>query len=369
MQRTFESESKCLLLDWLLQEFTDPWESTHDSVHVWVGGTMERSFAAADPVFYMHHAFVDYVWERFRQRQRAACGVDPAADYPPDDADAPEHSAVSPMVAMDFLRNRDGIADYWINNWFNYTDSPTCANNCGNSPDLYCDSAINRCVSNSRFDFGNPVSTTPIPLTTATTTTVTTTTATTTTETTTTTRPTPIPITSTSESPRNTPTPPRNITTTRPPTPSPTPIPSATPSPITTTSTGPLTTTPIASCTDGGSYCRKVNEGQKPYEGKCSKDPYDGSCARRPRPATADAVVNAICRNELPRSPSLQAVFDAISSELKRAQRFPPESEQTWFRMKPDEEKDCRCLDSLIRDPLVAYLKEGRQLNQYGPKL
>ena len=37
--------------------------------------------AAHDPVFYLHHCFIDYIWEKFRERQRDICGEDPETDY------------------------------------------------------------------------------------------------------------------------------------------------------------------------------------------------------------------------------------------------------------------------------------------------
>jgi len=43
--------------------FVDGLESIHDDVHVWVGATMtDITTAAADPLFYMHHANVDRLW-------------------------------------------------------------------------------------------------------------------------------------------------------------------------------------------------------------------------------------------------------------------------------------------------------------------
>ncbi|KAH3824746.1 hypothetical protein DPMN_126599 [Dreissena polymorpha] len=45
-------------------------EKLHDEVHDWVGGDMGYLGSAAyDPIFYMHHAFIDYIWEQFRRRQ------------------------------------------------------------------------------------------------------------------------------------------------------------------------------------------------------------------------------------------------------------------------------------------------------------
>jgi tyrosinase len=43
--------------------FEDGLESVHNDVHVWVGATMsDIPTAAADPLFYMHHANVDRLW-------------------------------------------------------------------------------------------------------------------------------------------------------------------------------------------------------------------------------------------------------------------------------------------------------------------
>ncbi|KAL4233375.1 hypothetical protein ACF0H5_008056 [Mactra antiquata] len=133
-------------------DFDRRWENGHNNVHRWVGGTMARSLSASDPVFYMHHAFIDYQWEKFRQRQRNVCSVDPAYDYP--DSDDVRHHADTDMIGMTFLKNEDGIADFWTDNWYGYEDTPTCATNCGNRPDLFCDEDINLCVSEVRFDIG-----------------------------------------------------------------------------------------------------------------------------------------------------------------------------------------------------------------------
>jgi tyrosinase len=43
--------------------FEDDLETTHDGVHVWVGGIMSViPTAPADPLFWMHHANVDRIW-------------------------------------------------------------------------------------------------------------------------------------------------------------------------------------------------------------------------------------------------------------------------------------------------------------------
>jgi tyrosinase len=43
---------------------------THNRVHRWVGGHMVGGAAVNDPVFWMHHAFVDLLWSRWQSRHR-----------------------------------------------------------------------------------------------------------------------------------------------------------------------------------------------------------------------------------------------------------------------------------------------------------
>lgn len=43
----------------------------HGLSHVWVGGFMfVIRVSPNDPTFYMHHSFVDYLWEQFRQNRQ-----------------------------------------------------------------------------------------------------------------------------------------------------------------------------------------------------------------------------------------------------------------------------------------------------------
>ncbi|GAA4021000.1 tyrosinase family protein [Streptomyces plumbiresistens] len=43
----------------------------HNRVHRWVGGVMLGGASVNDPVFWMHHAFVDLCWSRWQRRHRA----------------------------------------------------------------------------------------------------------------------------------------------------------------------------------------------------------------------------------------------------------------------------------------------------------
>lgn len=57
--------------------FTSALEAIHDSVHVWVGGSMGSiPTAPADPIFWMHHANVDRLWAVW-QASAAGSGKNP----------------------------------------------------------------------------------------------------------------------------------------------------------------------------------------------------------------------------------------------------------------------------------------------------
>ncbi|MFI5617086.1 tyrosinase family protein [Streptomyces sp. NPDC051567] len=40
----------------------------HNKVHQWIGGHMTGGTAPNDPVFWLHHAFVDLIWDRWQQK-------------------------------------------------------------------------------------------------------------------------------------------------------------------------------------------------------------------------------------------------------------------------------------------------------------
>ncbi|XP_052232543.1 uncharacterized protein LOC127845563 isoform X2 [Dreissena polymorpha] len=131
-------------------------EYHHGGPHVWVGGDMAHPATSAyDPVFYMYHAFIDYIWEVFRRRQYRRCGVDPSRDYP----EVPlgnSHATESPMVGFEWLKNRDGLQHDWIDNWYYYQSTPSCPNccdGCSFPPPISCDRRRDVCVARSRRNF------------------------------------------------------------------------------------------------------------------------------------------------------------------------------------------------------------------------
>jgi tyrosinase len=49
-------------------DFATSLENIHNGVHDWVGGTMGLlETAAADPIFWMHHANIDRIWWQWQQ--------------------------------------------------------------------------------------------------------------------------------------------------------------------------------------------------------------------------------------------------------------------------------------------------------------
>lgn len=138
-------------------------EGQHNLVHDWVGGDMgDLALSANDPAFILHHAFADYIWEKFRQKQRKL-GINPEMDYPSigkvtKNSDLRKfHVANRTMDCFPWITNMEG---YWNNftDLYEYEDSPTCPS-CGNSKYLTCNMAINVCIGNVPKPPNAPMST------------------------------------------------------------------------------------------------------------------------------------------------------------------------------------------------------------------
>lgn len=125
-------------------------EGHHNGPHLWTGGHIRfPNTASWDPVFFMHHAYVDAVWEAFRERQRRN-GINPETDYPtnpPPGHDINQIIDFRPYFPL--LTNRDAMSNA-IANLVTYEPFATCRNQCNRSPHLYCDSLRGVCVSRTR---------------------------------------------------------------------------------------------------------------------------------------------------------------------------------------------------------------------------
>ncbi|KAJ8302880.1 hypothetical protein KUTeg_019276 [Tegillarca granosa] len=129
-------------------------EGYHHGPHLWCDGQISiLSQTAEDPLFWSHHAYIDMLWQKFREQQMSR-GVKPFNDYP--DVQGPQN-ANEPMDPFR-VSNRNGYSEFWIDNYYRYEPSPDkCSANyqqqqdylntqCG-TQNLVCDHKLGRCVA------------------------------------------------------------------------------------------------------------------------------------------------------------------------------------------------------------------------------
>ncbi|KAM3722889.1 putative tyrosinase-like protein [Dirofilaria immitis] len=126
-------------------------EYSHSNVHLWVGGHMKPpEQSTSDPIFYSHHAFVDFIWELWRQNVQPSWARETA--YAPDIAACadPQHFSYSLMRPFFTLYNRDGLSNMYTSQMYRFSPRPSCSieiPTCG-SPYLFCDTrGFPHCVS------------------------------------------------------------------------------------------------------------------------------------------------------------------------------------------------------------------------------
>ena len=60
----------------------------HNPVHNWVGGNMAEATSPNDPVFFLHHAYIDYLWDRWKGQHPTLPPYLPTAGAPTRDLDS-----------------------------------------------------------------------------------------------------------------------------------------------------------------------------------------------------------------------------------------------------------------------------------------
>ncbi|CAG2243440.1 Tyrosinase-like protein 2,Tyrosinase-like protein [Mytilus edulis] len=144
-------------------ETTKTIEGQHNIPHDWVGGMMDiLSSSPKDPAFFLHHAYIDYLWEQFREKQQFL-GVDP--EYCPGLGVVSVnntklvynltlfHASHRQMDCFHWMNSIDGYSKNYTQYLYAYEDSPTYPN-CGNSKYLTWNTVLKRCIGI------NPVSST-----------------------------------------------------------------------------------------------------------------------------------------------------------------------------------------------------------------
>lgn len=129
------------------------WECFHKGVHDWIDGTMAPSNTTTfDPLFFTYHAFVDKIFERFRQKLKS-WGIDPSDTYPNKDikGHGPDHKTIWVDVypGLERLTNRECYGDE-LASLTEYSVGPLCPH-CSYSDDLYCNETVGQCVSKTKF--------------------------------------------------------------------------------------------------------------------------------------------------------------------------------------------------------------------------
>ncbi|KAL3098847.1 hypothetical protein niasHT_024601 [Heterodera trifolii] len=114
-------------------------EYTHGNIHLFIGGDMaEQSTAANDPIFFLLHSFVDFIWEMKRQQQAP---FEREQMYPMDNTQcaSASHFGSASMRPFQPWTNRDGLSNRYLD-LYEYAPRPNCmmGPNCG-SKYLFCD--------------------------------------------------------------------------------------------------------------------------------------------------------------------------------------------------------------------------------------
>ncbi|XP_062595061.1 uncharacterized protein LOC134256431 [Saccostrea cucullata] len=115
-----------------VRRFGTDLEFLHNTAHVYIGGLMsEVERATFDPVFFMHHCFIDYLWWRY-QCPNNRC-ISDRFRYPGtrrDGLHAPNRFMDNLTFQNQQLRNRRGYDRDWLN-YFTYENSPAeCTSGC-----------------------------------------------------------------------------------------------------------------------------------------------------------------------------------------------------------------------------------------------
>lgn len=127
-------------------------EQMSRNVHEWVGGSMyDVYYAANDPVFFMFHGYMDYLWEEWRRNVTYEQRVH---GYPPNfEACTKYHYANSTMEPFEPLLNVDGLSDGYTRLYYTYQMTPKCSITSPTclSPLMFCQRQNQRCVSKIRL--------------------------------------------------------------------------------------------------------------------------------------------------------------------------------------------------------------------------
>ena len=83
-------------------------EYSHAYIHLFMGGDMKPpSTSANDPIFFLHHTFVDNIWEMWRQLRQVKSVRDQLWAPDIDTCTNSKHFSKAPMIPWNKI-NKDG---------------------------------------------------------------------------------------------------------------------------------------------------------------------------------------------------------------------------------------------------------------------
>ena len=131
-------------------DFRETLETYHNLIHNWFGGALDSlETAAFDPVFFLLHCFVDYIWWQWQTNNKDQSFT---WEYPTNATG--NHSKTEYLMGISIngtnITNEDGYKQKWAFSYVTYEPRPACDNVPNTCAGLYlqCEShTSNRCRS------------------------------------------------------------------------------------------------------------------------------------------------------------------------------------------------------------------------------
>ncbi|WKY15863.1 hypothetical protein Q1695_000946 [Nippostrongylus brasiliensis] len=126
-------------------------ELRHGDVHVWMGGFMQTiTTSTNDPIFFLHHSFIDNIWEQWRQNKQTPTQRETQWNTGSTSCYSAAHRITATMVPFTGMINSGGLSNQYTDNLYSYSPPATCSssnpNGC-NSDYLFCNTQANVCVA------------------------------------------------------------------------------------------------------------------------------------------------------------------------------------------------------------------------------
>ncbi|KAK6178420.1 hypothetical protein SNE40_013212 [Patella caerulea] len=135
-------------------------EFHHGAFHIFVGGHMENlDRASFDPLFFLHHCYIDKVWQLYRQKLRSN-GVD--TNIYPERSNTPQLQVANALIGFGNMTAGESYSDFL--ELYDYEPAPECSHrnqNCG-SKYLQCNTETWRCVAVDPNKVTGPINPGPI---------------------------------------------------------------------------------------------------------------------------------------------------------------------------------------------------------------